>query len=97
MDPMVQQIVIGEHKYLKISMGALWALVCALVGFVFWQASISSSTAEAHQRLDRQKDAIRDMRLDIDTTHHGIADIKADVGEIKGMLKVLLTDRGIKN
>lgn len=95
MDQMVKQIVIGEHRFLKISMGALWALLCALVGVVFWQATVASSIAEAHQRLDRQKDAIHDIRVDVNETHQGISDIKADVGEIKGMIKVLLKERGI--
>lgn len=64
----MDSIEIAEHKYLRITWGAAAFAVGTLIGVVLWLSSVDSKAADALQRLDRQKDSIKDIREDVKET-----------------------------
>lgn len=75
---------IAENNYVKISWGAAFAVGSAVVGIVLWLSSVDSRASDAINRLDRQKDAMRDMREDI-------TKIKESAFRSEGILEILKT------
>lgn len=77
---------ISQDKSIKITWGALGAAAATLVCVVLWLSSSDSKATVALQRLDRQRDAIKDLRVDISSIKDQLTDAKVRDVRMETML-----------
>lgn len=56
---------ISYDNYIKITWSAAGVFICVLISVVLWLASTDSKATDAINRLDRQKDSIKEMRQSV--------------------------------
>lgn len=73
---------IAAEKFVKITWGAAAGVAGAIITVVLWLAAVDSKASDALNRLDRQKDSIKEMREDI-------TKIKESAYRSEGILEIL--------
>lgn len=68
---------------IKITWGAAAIIIVTVVSIVLWLGAVDSKAADAINRLDRQKDAIKEMRENIVETRDRTIRIETIVEELK--------------
>jgi len=75
-------LVIGEHRFIKITWGYAASILGFVVGSVLWLTSVDSKATDAINRLDRQEAALVEMRRDV-------GEIKERTSRMEGILNFI--------
>lgn len=56
---------ISHDGYIRMTWGAAGAAVCATIYVILWLAGVDSKATDSLNRIERHKEAIKDMRSEI--------------------------------
>ncbi len=74
---------IAEDRKLKITYGAFIFIISSILAFAIWIKGVESTADTANERLDRQRDAIKETREKIDDINARTIRIETLLRQIK--------------